>query len=267
MSLSISENGINLIKQFEGCRLSAYKDSVGVVTIGYGWTKAVDGKALTMGTTITQAKAESLLKEGLKSYEANVNKYDGKYNWNQNQFDALVSFAYNIGNIDQLTANGTRTVSQISSKFTAYSKAGGKTLQGLVDRRKKEKALFDTACSTSLSSSASSGAAKSASFNQRLYDLQQALNKDGIASPKLAEDGIWGTKTASAVKKCAVKYGSKGNTVSWVQGRVGTKTDGIAGNDTVSKIKKYQSSKGLTADGVAGYNTITAILRDHGVKC
>lgn len=74
MSLTISNNGINLIKRFEGCRLSAYRDPVGIVTIGYGWTKPIDGRPLTMGMKITQAKADSLLKEGLKSYEAKVNK-------------------------------------------------------------------------------------------------------------------------------------------------------------------------------------------------
>lgn len=142
MPNTISNYGLNLIKKFEGCRLSAYRDAVGVVTIGYGWTKSIDGKPLTMGTTITQAKAESLLKEGLKSYEAKVNKYDNKYHWNQNQFDALVSFAYNLGNIDGLTANGTRSVSQIADKFLAYNKAGGRVLPDLTSRRKAERDLF-----------------------------------------------------------------------------------------------------------------------------
>ena len=76
MALSISQNGINLIKKFEGCRLSAYRDSVGVITIGCGWTKPIDGVPLHMGMTISQAKAESLLRTGLKSYENNVNKYN-----------------------------------------------------------------------------------------------------------------------------------------------------------------------------------------------
>ena len=75
MSLTISQNGINLIKQFEGCRLSAYRDAVGVITIGYGWTKPIDGVPLHMGMTITQAKAESLLRQGLQSYINNVNKF------------------------------------------------------------------------------------------------------------------------------------------------------------------------------------------------
>ena len=142
MPRKISNSGIKLIKKFEGCRLSAYQDAVGVITIGYGWTKPIDGNPLTMDTKITQSKAESLLKKGLEAYESKVNKYDAKYRFNQNQFDALVSFAYNIGSIDQLTANGTRSISAIAEKIPAYNKAGGRTLSGLTERRKAEQALF-----------------------------------------------------------------------------------------------------------------------------
>jgi len=121
------------------------------ITIGYGWTKPIDGRPLTMGMTITQSKAESLLREGLKSYEAKVNKYTAKYNWNQNQFDALVSFCYNIGNIDGLTANGARSISEVAAKITSYNKAGGKVLPGLTNRRNAEKQLFLSASSTATS--------------------------------------------------------------------------------------------------------------------
>lgn len=140
--METSKNGIELIKRFEGCRLEAYRDAAGVVTIGYGWTKPVDGRPLRMGMRITQERAEALLKDGLSSFEANVAKHDGKYHWSQNQFDALVSFAYNIGSIDQLTANGTRSIQEIARKMTQYCKAGGRTLDGLVRRREAERDLF-----------------------------------------------------------------------------------------------------------------------------
>lgn len=153
MGLTVSNKGINLIKQFEGCRLEAYKCPAGVWTIGYGTTnadkailEAVLGKGATVkkGLKITQKQAETLLKKSVaKKYDSKVNKYYKKYKFNQNQFDALVSFAYNIGSIDGLTANGTRTIVQISSKILAYDKAGGKVLPGLTRRRKAEKALFD----------------------------------------------------------------------------------------------------------------------------
>ena len=112
-SRKVSQRGVNLIKQFEGCKLTAYYDSVGVITIGYGTTnadKSITGKTITKGMKISQATAEQWLKASLdKKYGPKVNKYDGKYKWTQNEFDALISFAYNIGSIDQLTANGSRS--------------------------------------------------------------------------------------------------------------------------------------------------------------
>ncbi len=132
-----SQNGINLIKQLEGCRLTAYKCSAGVPTIGYGHTAGVK-----MGQTITQVQAESYLKDDLMKYETKVMKYYDKYRFNQNEFDALVSFAYNVGSIDQLTAGGTRSRKVIAEKMLSYCKAAGKENTGLLRRRQKERALF-----------------------------------------------------------------------------------------------------------------------------
>ena len=109
-----SQNGINLIKQFEGCRLKAYKCAAGVPTIGYGHTAGVK-----MGQTITQVQAESYLKDDLMKYETKVMKYNDKYRFNQNEFDALVSFAYNIGSIDKLTAGGTRSRDRKSTRLNS----------------------------------------------------------------------------------------------------------------------------------------------------
>ncbi len=136
--MKISTTGLNLIKSFEGCRLTAYKCPAGVWTIGYGHTGGVKS-----GMTITQAKADAYLKADLAKFEKHVASYDKKYKWTQNEFDALASFAYNVGSITQLTANGTRTKKQISEKILAYDKAAGKTLAGLTRRRQAEKALFD----------------------------------------------------------------------------------------------------------------------------
>lgn len=136
--MKISTTGLNLIKSFEGCRLTAYKCPAGVWTIGYGHTGNVKS-----GQKITQAKADAYLKTDLAKFEKHVASYDKKYKWTQNEFDALVSFAYNVGSITQLTANGTRTKKQISEKILAYDKAAGKTLAGLTRRRQAEKTLFD----------------------------------------------------------------------------------------------------------------------------
>lgn len=134
--MKISQTGIDLIKQFEGCKLAAYKCPAGILTIGYGHTGGVRD-----GQVITQAQAEMLLREDLIKFEVKVAKYE-KYCWRQHEFDALVSFAYNLGSIDQLTANGTRSRAVIADKMVLYNKAGGKVLVGLTRRRKAEQALF-----------------------------------------------------------------------------------------------------------------------------
>lgn len=146
MSRNLSENGLNLIKSFEGCRLTAYKclPTEKYYTIGYGHY----GSDVTAGMKITKEQAEELLLQDCKKAIKNVNSFMSKYNFNQNQFDALVSFAFNVGSINQLTASGTRTLEQISSKITAYNKSGGRVIAGLVKRRAKEKELFDTPTST-----------------------------------------------------------------------------------------------------------------------
>lgn len=142
MYMKISQKGIDLIKSFEGCYLTAYKCPAGVWTIGYGTTGAVDGKSIASGMKITKEKAEQLLKKDLEKFEKDILKYDSVYHWTQGQFDAMVSFAYNVGSIHQLTANGTRSIEQIAEKILAYNKAAGKVLNGLVRRRKAEQTLF-----------------------------------------------------------------------------------------------------------------------------
>ena len=135
----INKSGLNLIKKYEGCKLTSYVCPAGVLTIGYGHT----GKDVKPNQTITKKKAISLLKKDLARFERHVQSYNYIYEWTDNEFSALVSFAYNIGNIDQLTAYGKRTRSQIRSAMLKYVKANGKTLAGLVKRRKAELKLFN----------------------------------------------------------------------------------------------------------------------------
>ncbi|HCU16508.1 MAG: lysozyme [Enterobacteriaceae bacterium] len=144
--MQISENGINLIKQFEGCKLTAYQDIANVWTIGYGWTQQVDGKPVTAGMTITQQKADDLLKQGVVQYENGVNTLV-KVQINQNQFDALVDFTYNLG-VNAL--KGSTLLKKLNAgdyagaanEFPKWNKAGGKELAGLTRRREAEKSLF-----------------------------------------------------------------------------------------------------------------------------
>ena len=128
-----------LIKQFEGLRLRAYLDPAGKPTIGYGHTKNV-----RLGQVITTAQAEDYLEADMKPIIQKLNAYDPEYHWNENEFNALLSFGFNlgVGSIDQVTANGSRTKGEISSKMLLYFNAGGKRLEGLARRRQIEHDLF-----------------------------------------------------------------------------------------------------------------------------
>lgn len=143
MTRTISQNGINMIKSFEGLRLKAYKaiKTEKYYTIGYGHYGITNPNM-----TISASYAEELLKEDLKKFETHVNLIDemGHYNFSQNEFDALVSFAYNIGSISQLTNHAQRSRDEIRKHMVEYVKSGGWVISGLKTRRKKELELFNT---------------------------------------------------------------------------------------------------------------------------
>ncbi|HBB8369422.1 TPA: lysozyme [Escherichia coli] len=144
--MQTSDKGIALIKEFEGCKLTAYQDSVGVWTIGYGWTQPVDGKPIRAGMTIKQETAERLLKTGMVSYESDVSRLV-KVGLTQGQFDALVSFTYNLGARSLSTSTLLRQLNAgdyagAADEFLRWNKAGGKVLNGLTRRREAERALF-----------------------------------------------------------------------------------------------------------------------------
>ena len=143
---SVSNHGLSIIKEFEGFLPKAYRCPAGVWTIGYGTTsycKDIIGTDIRPGMTITEKKASEWLKKVVDhSCSKNVNKYDHIYHWTQNEFDAMVSFAYNIGSIDGLVDNGKRKKSDIPVKMMDYVHANGQVLAGLVRRRKIERDLF-----------------------------------------------------------------------------------------------------------------------------
>lgn len=144
--MNISEQGLDLIKSFEGCRLRAYQDSVGVWTIGYGWTQAVDGTLIHDGMRIDQQTADRLLQVGIKHYEQCVEQLlEGSVS--QAQFDALVSFAYNLGCGSLAGSTLLKKLLEGDSigaaeEFVRWNKAGGVPLNGLTERRLAEKRLF-----------------------------------------------------------------------------------------------------------------------------
>lgn len=135
----VDENGYNLIKQFEGLRLTAYKCPAGKWTIGYGHTRNVK-----KGMYISEAVAKHFLIEDVQRVEPVIQKYDSIYHWTQNEFNALASFAFNCGtgNLRKLLGNGTRTKQVIAQKFLSYNKANGKVLPGLTRRRIAEQKMF-----------------------------------------------------------------------------------------------------------------------------
>ena len=145
--MQVSQRGIDLIKQAEGVRLTAYPDpGTGGVpwTIGYGTTKGV-----TRGMTITQARAEQLLREDLQRFGDEVSRLV-KVRLCQHQFDALVSLAYNIGATAFEESTLLRKLNDgeydgAAGQFGRWVYGGGKILSGLVKRRAAEKALFEDA--------------------------------------------------------------------------------------------------------------------------
>ncbi|RNM07715.1 lysozyme [Dickeya undicola] len=144
--MQISNNGITLISKFEGRRLTAYQDSVGVWTIGYGWTQAVDGKPVRRGMQIDLPTAERLLRCGVVQYEQAVNQLV-KVKLTQGQFDALVSFTYNLGIRSLSTSTllkklNAGDIAGAADEFQKWNRAGGKILAGLVARRAAERELF-----------------------------------------------------------------------------------------------------------------------------
>ena len=142
----VSLFGVDLICGFEGKRLAAYDDGVGVWTIGFGTTVYPNGIKVMKGDTCTEAQAKTYMAHDLKKFEATVNKAV-TVQLNQNQFDALLSLAYNIGAsafsqstlVKKLNANDIRGA---ADQFDVWVNAGGKRMQGLVNRRAREKALF-----------------------------------------------------------------------------------------------------------------------------
>lgn len=143
--MNISENGINLIKEFEGYKLKPYRLSgEKYYTVGFGHY----GADVNPNKKYTKKEVEALLVSDLQRFETSVLRYDKIYHWSQNEFDALVSFAYNVGSIDGLTSKGSRSREQIAYFMRKYVKGSdGKTLEGLVRRREKERELFLTPAS------------------------------------------------------------------------------------------------------------------------
>ncbi len=268
--MKTSQTGIDLIKRFEGCRLTAYKPvaTETYYTIGYGHY----GPDVKAGMQITQAQADAYLKADLEKFEAKVIKYDSKYKWRQNEFDALVSFAYNIGSIDQLTANGTRSRAVIAEKIVLYNKAGGKALAGLTRRRKAEQDLYLQAAGNSTEAdtvriveySLKADGAKSISAN---FKVKEFACKDG--SDKILIDVNFVQNKLQAIRDyfgAAVTINSAYRTATYnkkVGGAVGSyhtkgqAFDIVVKGKTPAQVAKYAQTLGIK--GIIQYNTFVHV--------
>lgn len=220
--MKTSQAGINLIKQFEGCRLQAYKPVAAeqYYTIGYGHY----GPDVLPNMSISQDVAEALLKKDLEKFERAVEKYT-PFPMSQNQFDALVSFAYNCGagNLQKLVKD--RNASQVATAMLSYNKGSGKVLPGLVKRRQMEHDLFLKSSAMPATGNPYPEPAKAVKLNSRGNDvrwLQYELNKAG------------GYKLI---------------------------VDGIAGQLTIASLIDFQKTHGLDPDGICGPKTREALTR------
>ena len=139
--MNISQEGLSLIKKFEGCELKAYKCAAGVWTKGYGSTKGVKE-----GDTLTQEEADELLLHEMEEYEGYINDAV-TVSLEQNQFDALVSWVFNLGPANlkastMLKVINDNKLTEVPAQIKRWNKAGGKVLQGLIRRREAEALLF-----------------------------------------------------------------------------------------------------------------------------
>lgn len=286
--MKTSENGIKLIKKFEGCRLKAYKCPAGVWTIGYGHTEGVKANDI-----ITNAQAVEYLKEDLQESERNVERYNNIYCWNQNEFDALVSFTLNIGSIDQLTAKGSRSKEEIAKKMPYYNrdKTTKKELPGLTKRRIAERDLFlkKVAPVQQISATAPGVGVIRAVQSWLNKEYGNRIEKcEACGERLLTEDGIYGEKTKAALTiALQIWLNSFRDTSIKVDGIFGNQTKAVCklvsertnentrgaqivqailyccgfnpqlfaesfNADCTKAVKKYQEDHALTPDGIAG---------------
>ncbi|EON77999.1 Gifsy-2 prophage lysozyme [Lunatimonas lonarensis] len=145
--MNLNDRGISLMHEFEGLRLEAYLCPARIPTIGWGNTRYENGQPVKMGDVITRERADELFKNIVTDFSKGVQRLVSA-NLNDNQFSALVCFAYNLGlgNLQRSTllkkVNANPADPTIKDEFMKWTKAGGKVLQGLVRRREAESKLY-----------------------------------------------------------------------------------------------------------------------------
>jgi GH24 family phage-related lysozyme (muramidase) len=194
--METNAKGLKLIKSLEGCKLTAYKlKGETNYTIGYGHSS----KDIKKGQTITQAEADAFLKVDLAKFEKYVEK-NTKFNLNENQFSALVSYTYNRGykGFKQLMDN-TTDISKLADNIVVYWGSNKNYKDALINRRKKERILFNTSIMTNVSRETLTAPApvlKRGATGTKVEQLQKCLNVFGYG---LVTDGVFGEKTYRAL--------------------------------------------------------------------
>lgn len=176
--MNIGNKGLELIKSFEGCRLTAYKpvQTEQYYTIGWGHY----GPDVYAGMSITQGQADNMLREDVRYYADAVDRYNSRFNFTQEEFDALTSFTYNCG-VGSLQAvmSCCNTKQEIAEECKLYNKGGGVVLAGLVRRREEEYKLFMSGSSNQANDNDGYSYAEKGTyyFNTRVK-IRTALNLD-----------------------------------------------------------------------------------------
>lgn len=244
--MKISNRGLDLIKEFEGCQLKAYRCPSNVLTIGWGHTGDV-----YEGQIITQQEADNLLINDMTEYENYVNNCSYlTFTPNQNQYDALVSFTYNCGPGNLKTLVQNRDSSTVADKLLLYINGANGPLKGLARRRESERKLFLDVDNKSMEEQKPQG-------SEWVIRLQNECNKQGFSNQSL--DGLLGPATLNGCP--LIKQGANGNITRLLQEKLsslGYNTkgiDGIFGSGTYSAVYSFQVDNGLSADGIVGKNT------------
>ena len=234
-SRHLNNEGFKLLTTFEGYRLDAYDDGVGVWTIGYGHTKGIH-----QGMTITQAQAEQFLQEDLELFESYVEDAV-QVIVNDDQFAALVCFCFNVGPgsegfggstlLRKLNAGDYQGAAE---QFPRWNKGGGEPMLGLTRRRLAEQALFFSKPWRSFLTYEGDGTTGGQAATPRTLKL---------TSPMMQGEDV------RQVQEALLKAGLS----------VGEGADGIFGNATDAAVKQFQKSKGLTVDGAVGTQTLQAL--------
>lgn len=226
--MNIGNKGLDLIKSFEGCRLSAYKCPAGVWTIGYGHTQGV-----YEGMTISQAQADKFLFEDVKYYADAVDRYNSRFNFTQEEFDALTSFTYNCG-VGSLQAvmSCCNTKQEIAEECKLYNKGGGVVLAGLVRRRNEEYKLFMSGSSNSTSTaSGTSYPEKGEYFFNTRVKIRTSPNLDNSSFTGICYEA------GESVEYHTVHRNKCG--YNWIQYNRGNGTQGYCAITNVSTGEKF----------------------------